>query len=141
MVIKDTTLPGAKIIIPKVYQDSRGYFFESYQCENFKENGILENFVQDNEAESKKGVLRGLHYQLKYPQSKLVRVIKGDILDVAVDIRKGSKTFGRSKMIHLSSENKKILRLNIFLKSDKVFRTLYVIGINRSLFLLPNTFI
>ena len=108
MVIKDTTLPDAKIIIPKVYKDSRGYFFESYQFQKFKENGILENFVQDNEVESKKGVLRGLHYQLKYPQSKLVRVIKGDILDVAVDIRKGSKTFGKSKMIHLSSENKKM---------------------------------
>ena len=108
MIIKDSILPDIRIIIPKVHKDSRGYFFESYQKEKFRYNGISENFVQDNQVESKKGVLRGLHYQLNYPQGKLVRVIKGEILDVAVDIRKGSKSFGKSEMIHLSCENKRM---------------------------------
>ena len=109
MIIKDTILPDVRIIIPKVHEDSRGHFFESYQKEKFRYNGISENFVQDNQVESSKGVLRGLHYQLNYPQGKLVSVIKGEILDVAVDIRKGSKSFGKSEMIHLSCKNKRML--------------------------------
>ena len=94
MIVKNTSLDGVKIITPTVFEDERGYFFESYKTPIFKNNELPINFVQDNEVKSTKGVLRGLHYQFNRPQGKLVRVISGSILDVAVDIRKGSPTFG-----------------------------------------------
>ena len=109
MIVKNTLLDGVKIITPTVFEDERGYFFESYKAPIFKNNDLPINFVQDNEVKSAKGVLRGLHYQFNHPQGKLVRVISGSILDVAVDIRKGSPTFGQSEIVHLTAENNKML--------------------------------
>ena len=109
MIVKNTLLDGVKIITPTVFEDERGYFFESYKAPIFKNNNLPINFVQDNEVKSTKGVLRGLHYQFNRPQGKLVRVISGSILDVAVDIRKGSPTFGQSEIVHLTAENNKML--------------------------------
>ncbi len=109
MIVKNTLLDGVKIITPTVFEDERGYFFESYKAPIFKNNDLPINFVQDNEVKSTKGVLRGLHYQFNRPQGKLVRVISGSILDVAVDIRKGSPTFGQSEIVHLTAENNKML--------------------------------
>ena len=109
MIVKNTSLDGVKIIIPTVFEDERGYFFESYKAPIFKNNDLPINFVQDNEVKSTKGVLRGLHYQFNRPQGKLVRVVSGSILDVAVDIRKGSPTFGQSEIVHLTAENNKML--------------------------------
>ena len=109
MIVKNTSLDGVKIITPTVFEDERGYFFESYKAPIFKNNDLPINFVQDNEVKSTKGVLRGLHYQFNRPQGKLVRVISGSILDVAVDIRKGSPTFGQSEIVHLTAENNKML--------------------------------
>lgn len=103
-----TDIPGLVIFEPKVFADSRGYFFESYNEKSFAEAGITTRFVQDNESSSSFGVIRGLHYQLTpHAQTKLIRVLEGKILDVAVDIRKGSPTFGKSFSIELTSENKK----------------------------------
>ena len=98
-----------KIIIPQIHNDSRGYFFESYNANDFKKLGLPTKFLQDNQAFSKKDTLRGLHYQLKYPQGKLVRVIKGEIFDIAVDIRRGSSTFGKYEGVRLSAKNNKIM--------------------------------
>ena len=109
MIVKNTLLDGVKIITPTVFEDERGYFFESYKAPIFKNNDLPINFVQDNEVKSTKGVLRGLHYQFNRPQGKLIRVISGSILDVAVDIRKGSPTFGQSEIVHLTAENNKML--------------------------------
>ena len=109
MIVKNTSLDGVKIITPTVFEDERGYFFESYKTPIFKNNELPINFVQDNEVKSTKGVLRGLHYQFNRPQGKLVRVVSGSILDVAVDIRKGSPTFGKSEIVHLNVENRKML--------------------------------
>ena len=109
MIVKNTSLDGVKIITPTVFEDERGYFFESYKTPIFKNNDLPINFVQDNEVKSTKGVLRGLHYQFNRPQGKLVRVVSGSILDVAVDIRKGSPTFGQSEIVHLTAENNKML--------------------------------
>ncbi len=110
MKVIKTNLQGLVIIEPRVFEDERGYFFESYQKERYQENGINCVFVQDNESRSEKGVVRGLHYQLEpYSQSKLVRIIKGAVLDVAVDIRKNSPTFGEWYSIELSDKNKKQL--------------------------------
>lgn len=111
MEFKPTKLEGCFVIEPKVFKDERGYFFESYNLNTFNDlNGDQVKFVQDNESYSTKGVLRGLHYQRgKYAQAKLVRVIKGKVLDVAVDVRKGSKTFGEYVAVELSEENKKQL--------------------------------
>ena len=109
MIVKNTLLDGVKIITPTVFEDERGYFFESYKAPIFKNNDLPINFVQDNEVKSTKGVLRGLHYQFNRPQGKLVRVISGSILDVAVDIRKRSPTFGQSEIVHLTAENNKML--------------------------------
>ena len=96
MIVKNTLLDGVKIITPTVFEDERGYFFESYKAPIFKNNDLPINFVQDNEVKSTKGVLRGLHYQFNRPQGKLIRVISGSILDVAVDIRKvKSPPFGQ----------------------------------------------
>ena len=100
-------IEGLYVIEPTVYGDNRGYFMETYNFNDFKEAGLDMEFVQDNQSKSKKGVLRGLHFQKKHPQGKLVRVIKGVVFDVAVDIRKGSKTYGKWFGVTLSEENKK----------------------------------
>ena len=106
----ETALPGVILIEPTVFQDERGFFFENYHKELFFKNGIREEFVQDNHSRSAKGVLRGLHYQTNpKAQAKLIRVVKGEAFDVAVDIRKGSKTFGKCVSHVLSAENKKML--------------------------------
>ncbi len=107
MKIIETGFEGLYIIHPKVYSDSRGYFFESFKLETFLLSGIPFNPVQDNESKSVKGVIRGLHYQLiPFAQAKLIRVVIGKIYDVAVDIRKSSKTYGKWYGIDLDSENK-----------------------------------
>jgi len=105
-----TDFSGLLVFEPNVFGDDRGYFFESYNEKTFHKNGIGVKFVQDNQSHSTYGVIRGLHYQLSpYAQTKLIRVLQGNILDVAVDIRKGSPTFGKSYSIELSAENKKQL--------------------------------
>lgn len=100
-------IQGLKVVEPTVFGDQRGYFMETYNYNDFKEAGIDCQFVQDNQSASRKGVLRGLHFQINYPQGKLVRVIKGKVFDVAVDIRKGSNTYGKWFGVELSEENKK----------------------------------
>jgi dTDP-4-dehydrorhamnose 3,5-epimerase len=107
--IEDSKISGIKIITPQIYKDDRGYFFESFNSKNFKNLGLPTKFVQDNQAYSKKRTIRGLHYQLKYPQGKLVRVIQGEVFDVAVDIRRGSPTFRKYEGFHLSDKNNKIM--------------------------------
>ena len=102
-----TSIEGVTIIEPTVYGDARGYFMETYNAREFNEAGLNMTFVQDNESKSKKGVLRGLHFQKTNPQGKLVRVIEGEVFDVAVDLRKGSPTFGKWEGVILSAENKK----------------------------------
>ncbi|WP_055436213.1 dTDP-4-dehydrorhamnose 3,5-epimerase [Lacinutrix algicola] len=111
MNVLETKLKGCFVIEPKIFEDKRGYFFESFNLKQFqkltKSNTV---FIQDNESYSTKGVLRGLHYQTgKYAQAKLVRVVKGKVLDVAVDLRRNSKTYGEHFSIELSEENKKQL--------------------------------
>ncbi|MCB8964044.1 MAG: dTDP-4-dehydrorhamnose 3,5-epimerase [Bacteroidales bacterium] len=107
MRIAKTNIPDLLTIEPNIYEDGRGYFFESYSASKLNEQGGDITFVQDNESKSSYGVIRGLHYQLSpYAQTKLVRVISGKILDVVVDIRQGSPTFGKHISIELSSENK-----------------------------------
>ncbi|MCI6190855.1 MAG: dTDP-4-dehydrorhamnose 3,5-epimerase [Clostridium sp.] len=103
----ETKIRGVYIIEPKVFGDNRGYFMETYNKEHFEEVGLTMNFVQDNESSSSKGVLRGLHFQTKHTQGKLVRVTKGEVFDVAVDLRKGSPTYGQWEGVVLSAENKK----------------------------------
>ena len=105
----DTSLPDVCIIEPQVFGDQRGYFMETYNENDFKEEGIDLTFVQDNQSKSSKGVLRGLHFQYTQPQGKLVRVIKGEVFDVGVDLRKESKTYGKWIGEILSEENKKQL--------------------------------
>ena len=100
-------IEGLKVIEPAVFGDERGYFMETYNQQDFAEAGIDAVFVQDTQSASKKGVLRGLHFQLNYPQDKLVRVVNGEVFDVAVDLREGSKTFGKWFGVTLSAENKK----------------------------------
>lgn len=102
-----TKIDGVIIVETKVFGDNRGYFMETYQEKKFIEGGITAKFVQDNQSKSTKGVLRGLHFQKNHPQAKLVRVIKGEVYDVAVDIRKGSPTYGQYVGVILSEENKK----------------------------------
>lgn len=102
-------IEGLCVITPTVHGDARGYFMEVYSQRDMEENGIHVNFVQDNQSMSGKGVLRGLHFQKNYPQSKLIRVIKGRVFDVVVDLRKGSKTYGKWYGIELTEENKKQL--------------------------------
>lgn len=110
MTYIETEIPGVWIIEPKVFGDARGYFMEAWKREEFEAHIGKMEFVQDNESGSSKGVLRGLHYQLApWSQSKLVRVIKGCVLDVAVDLRKGSPTFGKHVAVRLSGENKRQL--------------------------------
>ncbi|ADL52713.1 dTDP-4-dehydrorhamnose 3,5-epimerase [Clostridium cellulovorans] len=103
----DTPIKDLYIIEPTVFGDHRGYFMETYNYDEFKEAGLDMVFVQDNQSKSKKGVLRGLHFQTKFPQGKLVRVIKGEVYDVAVDLREGSETYGKCYGVFLSEENKR----------------------------------
>lgn len=100
-------IKGLYVIEPKVFGDERGYFVETYNKQEFSEFGLNMEFVQDNQSMSKKGVLRGLHFQKEFPQGKLVRVLSGQVFDVAVDIRKGSETYGKWFGVVLSDENKK----------------------------------
>lgn len=105
--VETCEIEGLKIVTPQVLGDARGYFVETYNEKDFVEAGIDVKFVQDNQSMSKRGVLRGLHFQINYPQDKLVRVISGEVYDVAVDLRKGSPTFGQWHGELLSAENKK----------------------------------
>ncbi|MBE6449705.1 MAG: dTDP-4-dehydrorhamnose 3,5-epimerase [Alphaproteobacteria bacterium] len=105
-----TAIDGVIIVEPKIFQDARGYFFESYNEATFVQNGITNRFVQDNQSKSSYGVIRGLHCQLgEHAQAKLVRVLQGKVLDVAVDIRKDSPTFGKHVAVELSDENQRQL--------------------------------
>lgn len=104
-----TALPEVFILEPRVFGDERGFFLESYNERVFAGIGICDRFVQDNHSRSAQHVLRGLHYQVKHTQAKLVRVVEGEVLDVAVDLRRSSKTFGKCAAVHLSGENKRML--------------------------------
>lgn len=107
MTVTNTSIQGVKLIDPNVFHDDRGYFFETYNRERYRHNGILDSFVQDNEALSQRGVLRGLHYQVDpHAQAKLVRVTSGAVFDVVVDIRVGSASFGSWYGVTLSAANK-----------------------------------
>ena len=103
----ETSIEGVYIVEPTVFGDERGYFMETYHEREFKEAGINATFVQDNQSKSKKGVLRGLHFQRTKPQGKLVRVIRGEVFDVAVDLRRDSETYGKWEGVILSEDNKK----------------------------------
>ena len=103
----ETAIKGVYIIEPKVYGDARGYFMETYKEADFYAAGLDYRFVQDNQSSSRRGVLRGLHFQRKYPQAKLVRVLSGEVFDVAVDLRKGSDTYGKWEGVLLSGENRR----------------------------------
>jgi dTDP-4-dehydrorhamnose 3,5-epimerase len=104
-----TELPGVVIIEPRVFSDARGFFFESYSAVRYADAGFPDVFVQDNHSSSVRGTIRGLHYQLRRPQAKLLRVLRGTVFDVAVDIRRGSPTFGRWVGAELSAENRRQL--------------------------------
>lgn len=106
-----TDIEGVYVIEPAVYGDERGYFMETYSEEEFKEAGLNYNFVQDNQSSSRKGVLRGLHFQKEHPQAKLVRVLSGEVFDVAVDLREDSDTYGKWVGVLLSADNKKQLMI------------------------------
>ena len=106
-----TTIKDLVVIEPKVFEDSRGYFFEAYNKNTFHELGLDYDFVQDNQSYSTKGVLRGLHFQKNFPQAKLVRVLEGEVFDVAVDLRKDSPTYGKWYGVTLSAENKKMFMI------------------------------
>ncbi len=107
ITVETCEIEGLKIITPVVYGDARGYFVETYNYKDYKDAGIDQIFVQDNQSASVKNVLRGLHFQIDYPQDKLVRVVSGQVFDVAVDLRPGSSTFGKWHGVILSAENKK----------------------------------
>lgn len=105
--VETCEIEGLKVITPTVFGDERGYFMETYNYNDFKEVGIEQSFVQDNQSASVKNVLRGLHFQINHPQAKLVRVVSGEVFDVAVDLRPGSATYGKWFGVVLSAENKK----------------------------------
>ncbi len=109
MNVSETSLPGVLVITPKVFGDDRGFFLESYNEKRMSDMGIRERFVQDNHSCSSQNVLRGLHYQIQHPQGKLVRVVAGEIFDVAVDLRTKSPAFGRWHGVTLSADNKEML--------------------------------
>ncbi|MGP1515007.1 MAG: dTDP-4-dehydrorhamnose 3,5-epimerase [Bacteroidales bacterium] len=109
MEVRETFIEGLKIIVPDIFQDNRGYFYEFYNEKKFFDLKLKMNFVQDNESMSQKGVLRGLHFQIPpYDQGKLIRVVQGEVLDVAVDLRKNSSTYGKYYKLLMNSENKLI---------------------------------
>ncbi|GHV35435.1 dTDP-4-dehydrorhamnose 3,5-epimerase [Bacteroidia bacterium] len=130
MKVMDFEIEGLKLIEPDVFEDERGYFFESYSQQKLKELGIDDVFVQDNESKSVKGVLRGLHFQRKpYAQAKLVRVVSGKVLDAAIDIRKNSPTYGKYVIVELSEENKRMFFIPegfahgfVVLEDDTIFQ-------------------
>lgn len=130
MKLIETGIPGLVIIEPDVYRDERGYFFESFQKKKFKESGIDAEFVQDNESCSSAGVLRGLHLQVQpHAQGKLVRVVKGAVLDVAVDVRRNSPTYGKWEKMRIDEENKRMVWVPagfahgfLVLENDTVFQ-------------------
>ena len=107
ITVETCHIEGLKVITPAVFGDDRGYFMETYNYNDYKAAGIDQEFVQDNQSSSRKGVLRGLHFQINYPQDKLVRVVSGEVYDVAVDLREGSPTYGQWYGVLLSAENKK----------------------------------
>ncbi len=107
IIVEKCDIEGLYVITPTVFGDARGYFMETYNQKDMTEAGLDMTFVQDNQSKSSKGVLRGLHFQKQYPQGKLVRVVSGEVFDVAVDLRKGSKTYGKWHGVILSAENKK----------------------------------
>jgi len=109
MNVIETGLPDVLILEPRVFGDERGFFMESYNRQRFAELGLPTEFVQDNHSRSARGVLRGLHYQIRQPQGKLVRVVCGAVYDVVVDLRRGSPTFGRWEGVELTEENKRML--------------------------------
>lgn len=109
MKITSTEIPDVLVLEPQVYEDARGFFLEAFQARRFAEAGLPTEFVQDNHSRSKEGVLRGLHYQIRQPQGKLVRVVCGEVFDVAVDLRRASETFGKWVGVRLSAENKRLL--------------------------------
>ncbi len=109
MQITPTDIPEVMLVEPQVYEDPRGFFFESYNLRRFEQAGIKAAFVQDNHSGSRRGVLRGLHYQIRQAQGKLVRAVVGEVFDVAVDLRRGSATFGRWVGVTLSAENMHML--------------------------------
>lgn len=110
MKVVPTAIPEVLILEPSVFGDDRGFFFESFNARTFEQaTGVKRQFVQDNHSKSARNVLRGLHYQIRQPQGKLVRVVRGEVFDVAVDLRKSSKTFGQWVGVHLSGENKRQL--------------------------------
>jgi len=109
MKVEETALPGVQVITPRIFADSRGYFLETYNQRSMSEIGLPSTWLQDNSSFSKKNVLRGIHYQAIQPQGKLVRVSQGAVLDVAVDLRRSSPTFGRHLAVELSAENGKML--------------------------------
>lgn len=112
MKIINTAIEGVYVIEPQVFEDNRGYFFESYNKQKMDEAGLKYNFVQDNQSMSQYGTIRGIHFQKgEFAQAKLVRVLEGTVLDVAVDLRKGSKTFGKYVAVELSAENKRQLMI------------------------------
>ncbi len=109
MNVEPTAIPDVLLLTPRVFEDERGFFMETYQAEKFAALGVRASFVQDNHSRSKQGVLRGLHYQIRQPQGKLIRAVLGEIFDVAVDIRRASPTFGKWVGARLSAENKQQL--------------------------------
>lgn len=109
MEVEQTGFPGLVVVTPRVFSDERGFFKETYQQERYQAAGVGVSFVQDNASRSTAGILRGLHYQIQHPQAKLVHVVQGEILDVCVDLRKNSPTFGKSYSIRLTGENHKQL--------------------------------
>ena len=109
MKVTPTAIPEVLVLEPRIFGDARGFFFESYNQRAFYDAGIPETFVQDNHSKSAKGVLRGLHYQLEHPQGKLVRAAIGEVLDVAVDLRRHSPNFGKCVGVRLSAENRRML--------------------------------
>ena len=109
MKVTPTAIPDVKLVEPRVFGDERGFFFESWNKRALAEGGIDADFVQDNHSRSRRGVLRGLHYQIEHAQGKLVRVVVGEVFDVAVDLRRSSRTFGKAVTVTLSAENKQML--------------------------------
>ena len=131
ITVETCHIEGLKVITPAVFGDERGYFMETYNQKDMEEAGLTMQFVQDNQSASSKGVLRGLHFQKQYPQGKLVRVIKGCVFDVAVDLRENSQTYGKWFGVELSEENKKqyVLFLSNLLKDRSYVQLTYMTGI------------
>ena len=135
--VESCEIEGLKVITPTVFGDERGYFMETYNYNDFKEAGIDVQFVQDNQSASKKGVLRGLHFQINYPQDKLVRVVNGEVFDVAVDLREGSKTYGSlfRRILHtdlsysLTTQN---LLINVRISIIQTMKAVCILTIRRS---------